>query len=234
MSENENKIELEVNLEKKENYLNQKEFIIFNNQLTSLKKNNENMLSECKENKRLLDLKYDNLNNILNRIQTSVIFVSTFSGFMQSTKEYFETSTSVVSIISITISTYITLLLSISKYYKLDETKERIHNLREKYATLHNKIEYRMDILEPWCCHELWEYQNGEEKLKEWNEVIKNMNAEYNNLIETKQNLFTEFEIIMDSKSRNYYHIVNREMNLSNKQKLHDLTLKENKIETNL
>ena len=85
-----------------------------------------------------------------------------------------------------------------------------------------------MDILEPWCCHELWEYQNGEEKLKEWNDVIKNMNAEYNNLIETKQNLFTEFEILWILKVE-ITHIVNREMNLSNKQKLHDLTLKENK-----
>lgn len=89
------------------------------------------ILKECKSNKRLLDIKYSELNTYINYIQISVIVLSTVSGFLQSTKNYFDTSEGVVSVSGITISTYISLILSVSKYYKFDEQKERIHNLRE-------------------------------------------------------------------------------------------------------
>ena len=89
----------------------QKEFIIFKNQLDAMIKNNLYVLKECKENKRLLDLKYDNLNNSINYIQISVIFLSTLSGFLESTKNYFDIPSSGVSVSGITISTYISLIL---------------------------------------------------------------------------------------------------------------------------
>ena len=123
----------------------QKEYIIFSNQLNSLKKSNIYILNECKENKRLLDLKYDDLTRCINNIQTSVILFSTLSGFMQATRIQFMINDIIISVVSITISTYITLLLSVSKYYKLDEIKESIQNLRAKYSMLQNKIKYRIE-----------------------------------------------------------------------------------------
>ena len=198
-----------------------KQFIIFKNQLDSFINNNLYILKECKENKQLLDLEYDDLNNKINYIQISVIVLSTVSGFLQSTKEFFSTPIPAVSVVGISISTYISLILSISKYYKLDEKKERIHNLREKYSNLHNKIEYRMDILGPWTNHKLWEHQDPDAKLNEWNtKVVTVMEEEYFTLIDTKQSLCTEFEIIMDSKSRNEYNIKNMNLIHSNRKKL--------------
>ena len=226
---------LEIMEENKANdWYNQKEYIIFKNQLRAQKRNNLYILKESKENKRLLDLKYDDLNRQINMIQTSVIFFSTISGFMQATKEYFKTDDSAVTITSITISTYISLILSISKYFKFDEQKERIHNLREKYANLHNRIEYRMDVLGPWTWKELWEYQNPKEKLEQWNMVVEDMNTEYATLIETKQNLCTDYEIIMDSKSRNQYYIKNRELNYGNRVKINEWDKKEAKLEKDI
>jgi len=199
----------------------QTEFIIFKNQIDAMVKNNLYILKECKESKRLLDLKYDTLNNSINYIQISVIFLSTISGFMESTKTYFDTPTTAVSISGVTISTYISLILSISKYFKFDESKERIHNLREKYSNLHNKLEYRMDVLGPWLNDTLWEHQDCQAKLKEWNEnIVTVMDEEYLTLIETKQSLCTEFEIIMDSKSRNEYNIKNKKLIHNNRRKL--------------
>ncbi len=223
-------------LEKNEqpNWYEQKEYIIFKNQLHALKRNNLYILKESKENKRLLDLKYDDLNNKINLIQTSVIFFSTISGFMQATKEYFSTEDSAVTVTSITISTYISLILSISKYFKFDEQKERIHNLREKYANLHNKIEYRMDVLGPWTWKELWEHQDPKEKLEQWKMVVEDMDSEYTSLIEAKQNLCTEYEIIMDSKSRNQYHIKNRELNYGNRVKINEWDKKEAILEKSI
>ena len=63
-------------------WFEQIEYIIFRNEMKSIKKNYLVVLKECKENKRLLDLKYDDLNTIVNNIQTSVIFFSTFSGIL--------------------------------------------------------------------------------------------------------------------------------------------------------
>lgn len=217
-----------------DDWYNQKEYIIFKNQLQGLKRNNIMILKESKENKRLLDLKYDDLNNQINLIQTSVIFFSTVSGFLQATKEFFNTDNSIVTVSSISISTYISLILSVSKYLKMDEQKERIHNLREKYASLHNKIEFRMDVLGPWTWKELWEHQDPKVKLEQWNMVIEDMDSEYTELIETKQALCTEYEIIMDSKSRNKYYIKNRELNYGNRVKINDWDKKEAQLEKDI
>ena len=201
-------------------YKESKQFIIFRNELESLINNNLYILKECKSNKRLLDIKYANLTNKVNYIQISVIVLSTLSGFLQSTKEYFHTPDNTVSVCGISISTYISLILSVSKYYKFDETKEAIHNLREKYGNLHNKIEFRMDVLGPYTNYKLWEHQDVIMKLQEWNILKKTMEEEYISLIEMKQTLTTKFESIMDSKSRNKNYIKDRELVLSNREKL--------------
>ena len=218
----------------KDDWYTQKEYVIFKNQFQSMKKNNIVILKESKENKRLLDLKYDDLNNQINMIQTSVIFFSTISGFLQATKEYFNTDNSIVTVSSISISTYISLILSVSKYLKFDEQKERIHNLREKYANLHNKIEYRMDVLGPWTWKELWEHQDPTAKLQQWNSIVEDMDTEYAELIEVKQALCTEYEIIMDSKSRNKYYIKNRQLNYGNRVKINEWDKKEAQLEIDI
>ena len=209
----------------------QREYIMFKNELTSQRKINIFILKECKENKRLLDLKYDDLTKTVNNIQTSVIFISTLSGFIQAIKSEIGLSSGIIDIISITISTYISLILSVSKYYKFDEIKEQIQNLREKYSLLHNKIEHRMDVLGPWNNRHLWEYKNASEKLAEWREVLNDMNEQYKNIIETKQALTTEFEIIMDTISRNKYNSINADRNYSNRMELFNTQKKEDYLE---
>mgnify|MGYP001280277817 FL=1 len=215
-------------------WFEQIEYIIFRNEMKSIKKNYLVVLKECKENKRLLDLKYDDLNTIVNNIQTSVIFFSTFSGFLQATRIQFNISDTIISIISITISTYISLLLSISKYYKLDEMKEKIQVLREKFSLLHNKLDYQMDILGPWLNKHVWIHQDSKKKLVEWAELHTQLKEEYDGIIETKKDLVTEFEIIMDTKSRNSYFIKNRELNYKNRIKLNEWDKKESDLEASI
>ena len=208
-----------------------REYNIFKNQLYSLRKNNNFILKEGKECKRLLDLKYDDLTSMVNNIQTSVIFVSTISGFFQATKTQFAINVDIIAVISITISTYISLILSISKYYKLDELKDRIQNLREKYSLLHNRIDYRMDVLGPWNNKHLWEHQDPKMKLAEWNEVVKKMKTDYNEIIKTKQELTTEFEVIMDTISRNKYNNINSFLNYKDRELLFMIQQKEKQLE---
>ena len=216
------------------NWFSQMEYIIFKSELKSVKKNNLVVLKECKENKRLLDLKYDDLNSTVNNIQTSVIFFSTISGFLQATREQFTIPDDYISVISIFISTYISLLLSISKYYKLDETKERIQTLREKFSMLHNQLDYRMDIIGPWGNKDMWKHQDPKKKLGEWSKLYNLLCNEYEEIIENKKNLVTEFEIILDTKSRNVYHIKNRELNYNNRKLLSEWDSKESQLESSL
>jgi hypothetical protein len=209
----------------------QTEYIVFSNELKAIQRNNLVILKECKENKRLLDLKYDDLNTLVNNIQTSVIFFSTISGFIQATRIQFNIADKITSIFSITVSTYISLLLSISKYYKLDEIKEKIQTLREKYSLLHNKLDHRMDIVGPWAAQKLWVHQDPAEKYKEWSIVRDQLDDEYSDIIVTKQTMSTEFEVIMDTKSRNQYFIKNRELNYKNRELVFSWDKKETALE---
>ena len=57
------------------------------------------------------------------------------------------------------------------------------------------------------------------------------MDEEYLTLIETKQALTTEFESIMDSKTRNDNYIKDRELVLHNRKQLFNSLVKHKKLE---
>ena len=77
-----------------------------------------------------------------------------------------------------------------------------------------------MDILGPFTNYKLWEHQNVELKLQQWAALKKTMDEEYLSLVENKQALTTEFESVMDSKSRNKNYIKDRTLVLNNREKL--------------
>ena len=183
------------------------DFNKFKYEFFASKRNNLHILAESKECKRLLDLKYNDLVNIINRIQTSVIFTSTVSGFVQATKTQFGFGDIANSIISITIATYISLVLSISKYYGLDELKERIQLLREKYSLLLNEIDFNMDKLGPWSYRNGWINADADLKYQQWKKDERLVIENYNNIVATKKELTSEYEDIMEDVSIlvNYY-----------------------------
>jgi hypothetical protein len=116
----------------------------------------------------------------------------------------------------------------------LDEIKEKIQLLREKYSLLHNKLDHRMDIIGPWGAKNLWIHQDPVQKFKEWKTVCKELDEDYEDIIKNKQSLVTEFEIIMDTKSRNTYFIKNREFNYANRELLYNWDKKETELEARI
>lgn len=217
----------------KDNYHNSREFIMFSHDYNSIEHYNTEILDECIRNKRLLDLNYDTLFMWISYFQTSIIFFSTFSGFIQATKGVFSINESISFVISIVISTYTSLLLSISKFYKLDERKEKVHNLREQYSSLQNNIKYRIDLLEQWRYDDLWLHQDPKARYEEWKTFKKSMEKDFLQIVKTKQDLFTQFEIIMDTKQRNKYIIVNKELMYNNNKNLLGWIKKEKDMEEN-
>ena len=112
--------------------------------------------------------------------------------------------------------------------------KERIQTLREKFSLLHNELDYRMDVIGPWGDKKIWIHQDPTKKLLEWANVQQVVNKEYEKIIDTKKALVTEFEIIMDTKSRNAYHIKNRELNYNNRRILYSWDQKEADLEQSI
>ena len=153
------------------------------------------LLNESKRTKEKLDMYYVNLHHYYSAVQTSVIIVSTVSTFIQSL--LMGEHEDLVPTITLCISTYSSLILSLSKFFKLDEKKEQVHNLRERFAELHNKIRYNIDVLKPWGESEY--YDNLTEKKDSWDVLNKQVESEYLNIIEHKKSLFMEFEKIIDS-----------------------------------
>lgn len=161
------------------------------------------ILDNSRSTKEKLDMYYDNLQWYHSIVQTSVIIVSTGSTFLQSIldKEDFER---VLSLTTICVSTYSGLILSLAKFFKLDEKKENVHNLRERFVELHNRINYQIDILKPWKKDE---YYNDFtiDKMNRWKNIMDGIEKEYLNIIDVKKNLFMEFEKLIDSLVQKKY-----------------------------
>lgn len=160
------------------------------------------MLTDCKDNKKILNLYYDDLYKFISTIQISVIVTSTLTGFFQGidTEEFLPDN--FIKLFSLCSSTYISLVLSLSKFFRLDEKKEAINNLTEKYCKIHNKIRFLLDNLKPWKDSWYIDESKIESKLKEWDEFKKKLDTEYKSLIVTKQELYTDYENIMQSDKR--------------------------------
>jgi hypothetical protein len=88
-----------------------------------------------------------------------------------------------------------------------------------------------MDIVGPWSAQKLWVHQDPAEKYKEWSIVRDQLEDEYSDIIVTKQTMSTEFEVIMDTKSRNQYFIKNRELNYRNRELVFSWDKKETALE---
>jgi len=161
-----------------------------------------NILTDCKDNKQILDLYYLDLYKYISIIQISVIVLSSISTFFQALPDGISIPNDFILIFTLCVSTYISLVLSILKFFKFDELKEHVNTLSNKYADIHNEIRYILDLLKPW--KEPWylEPLQIEEKLLEWNEFRKELNLTYVNIIKNKQTLYTEYEKIFNNKKK--------------------------------
>lgn len=178
------------------------------------------LLIQCKEHKKILDMRYDDIYKYLMYIQTSVIILSTVSTFVQALGSKIFISERSEFIISLIITTYISLILSLTKFFKLEEKKESINNLKEKFAELHNKIRYRLDTLTPWGTKDFINENDKDSKYKSWLTEKGHTYNDYYKIIEGKQSLFMEFEKLIDSKIKNKYLVLlNKELKQKEKIK---------------
>jgi hypothetical protein len=144
--------------------------------------------------KHLLEAKYRNLENRINFIQLSIIFLSAVATFLQAIKDQINMNTLLGEIIYIFISSYTALLLSISRFLKWETQKEEISKLIVNYAHVINKMR-----------HQLRRIQNIDIELREksWDDILKELSKDNIESDITKFN--TQLDTILNASEKVYY-----------------------------
>lgn len=146
-----------------------------------------------------LDLYYNHLHLLSSGFQTSIILLSAASTFMQSLSGD-QPDSGPIKIIILSITSYSGFILAIGKFLKLDEMRENVHNLRDRFADLQNKIQYYIDYIEPWNNYAHYSNQyKGKDKETEWVSLIEKIETEYVNIIDNKRELSSSYDKIIDS-----------------------------------
>lgn len=158
---------------------------------------------EFKERIEVLDDRYSKYTSIVDTIQILIIILSASSAFIQAGNTVFGLSESAIQFIGLCVSSWTALTLSISKYYKLDEQKEKMNSLRQQCAELMSELGAREDRLNTLCAKEMWAGPpDGPQPpaLAAWENERDEMYNNLKTIIQKKQSLVNDFEHLMDSK----------------------------------
>lgn len=163
---------------------------------------NENMLELGLNKKVLLELKYHELTSKIGWIQISIIIASTAITFIQTADGVFVFPEAfIATIVSISLSTYVALILAISRFFKFDELKEQIVNLLSTYALYINKLKIRKQIL---IDHNFDYYKRDiDHEYNEWNK-LKDV-FEKDGSAELKVSIDNEIDMLLTKKDELKY-----------------------------
>jgi|UniRef100_A0A6C0IP20 hypothetical protein len=163
---------------------------------------NEKLLEIDLKKKVLLELKYHELSSKIGWIQISIIVASTAITFIQTADGVFEfPEVYIATIASISLSTYVALILAISRFFKFDELKEQIVNVLSTFALYINKLKIRKQIL---IDHNFDYYKRDiDYEYTEWNKV-KDM-FEKDGSAELKVSIDNEIDMLLTKKDELKY-----------------------------
>ena len=146
------------------------------------------------KNKAILSLKYDNIAFKINIIQISVIVFSTLITFIETLNSLYELSIFVGTVLPILFASYIAIILSIMRFFKMDDKKETIGKTLENFSYIINKSRKTKHRIKNFNIT----YQNTEL----WENLISNYENEiYDFLLNTRE----AFENILHYKELVYF-----------------------------
>lgn len=151
---------------------------------------------------QVIDERYAIYGNWIDRIQISIIVLSAVAAFVQAGNTVMGFSDIIIQFVTLCISSYSALVLSISKYYKLDEQKENMNNLRNQCADLVGELGAREDRLNTLCFKELWTGPPGAPAppvLEAWKNERAELFTSLKSIIQKKQTLVSIFNQLIDS-----------------------------------
>lgn len=217
--------EEEIN-EKEQSIRKDRKFIAIKMKIDGYCKYNNKITNEMEQFLNVLDEKYNYYQYYLNLIHISIIFLSSMASFLLASQPYIHSSHAGVHLTSLCISTYTSLLLSVSKFMKLEEKKESLYRLRSAFAEFLIEICSRNDLLESWASHNYWKTredtptenmanqlsdmigidahhsQNVEICFEEWNDLERKLKEQMRDIIVKKQELCSQYAQEMDNQTK--------------------------------
>ena len=200
------------------------------------KEQNKKMKADMKERLYVLDTKYNRYSKIADRIQISIIVLATVSAFVQASSDLTTIPNIALGFMSLCVSTYTGLLLSIAKYTKLDDKKEQIHNLQIRFSEFITTLDHREEKLAIWTVDTMWAGVGAQvlvDRYRQWVIVEQALSDSYASLCEVKTQLCGEFDKVMDSGAQSALGLYAREERLHLRNRRNDLKRRETDELTN-
>ena len=176
---------------------------------------------EFNERIEVLDERYKTYTTIIDSMQIMIIVFSAVAAFIQAGNSLFSISDNVLRFIGLCVSSWTALSLSIAKYYKLDEQKENMNNLRHQCADLVSELGAREDRLNTLCAKEIWAGPPGAPTppaVTAWENERDEMYNSLKTMIQKKQSLVAVFDQIMDSQESKKLILASKNKSLSYKK----------------
>jgi hypothetical protein len=162
----------------------------------------------------VLYLKYENLSCKISAIQVIVIIASTIITFFESLKTQMHFSNNQLRVISISLSTFIAMSLSISRYLKMDETKEDIYKLLQNFSIAEKDLKTLKDkYVTSTQYKDKQEYIHRDQK----NKIIQEKSRIFNGFTES----VTLYNTILSYNENIYYR--RQILNMSFEDKINDI-----------
>ena len=174
--------------------------------------------------KKRLDMYHQRLHRINSVIQLSVIYISAAGSFVQalSSRTYeiiFPEDTSpnstetfssegridqstfseMIPIITLSITTYSSMVIAGARHLKIEEREGNIANLRDRFSELVSRIKYHIDILRPWTKHEYYKQDTNKDKPHEWVTLLKRIDKEYLHIIDIRRELYVNYHKLVNN-----------------------------------
>ena len=217
------------NIEQLEKSINYMKFI---SSLENFKHKLYCLNDEAEEKANIIDLRYNYLNNLINYIHISIIVISALSSLLQGSVKITHIKDLYITFVSLFISTYTGLILSILKYLKYESEKEKTHNLQERFANYILTIKSLTDSVNKWSLNKYWITSSEEQKKckkifgnNTWLEEEKIFNNNYDKIIDEKKNIYYDYEKLINLKAQRYFMLKYRKILLKN-----DILKKKNNI----
>ena len=194
------------------------------------KEQNKKMKADMKERLYVLDTKYNRYSKINDQIQVSIIVLATVSAFVQASSDITTIPDIALGFMSLCVSTYTGLLLSIAKYTKLDDKKEQIHNLQIRFSEFITTLDHREEKLSIWTVDTMWAGVGSQilvDRYRQWVAVERSLSDSYASLCEVKTQLCGEFDKVMDSGSQSALGLYARQERLHLRNRRNDLKKRE-------
>ena len=146
------------------------------------------------KNKAILSLKCDKLAYKINLIQITVIFCSVLITFIETINATYNIDSIISTVFPIVLATYIGLILSIMRFFKMDDKKEQIVKILEEFSYIINKSRR--------IRHKIKNFHINEETVEPWENIIENYE---NEIYEYLLNVRESFENILHYKEIVYF-----------------------------